>query len=363
MQIIRGRLSPQDYSNPSIRYNTSTDKIQFTPDGGTTWVDTPSADPRHGDSFRLPVLTTGDVKCDAAANMVKWLKDFIDSVTELLGAGATAFGLVNTALSLMTAIFEPSALLLLVVGACETLFGIGATALTGAFTSDQYDLMLCIFYCLVDDNGQVSESAFAVIEDQMTDQLNTTAALVTNLILSMQGEVGLSNAGVIGGQTGDCSGCDDCDWVVEYDFSLSNYGFNVLFSSGQPRGYYTGSSFIGTNQGGTICVFLYKAAPGLDITGMAAFCTLNHGTGLGSLHRTMNLLTASPVTVSTIGSAGVTDQVSPGWQTDTPTFTSTAGWAMDWNGSTNGTGAMEIFKIRLRGTGTPPTDGVRVNSL
>jgi hypothetical protein len=284
-------------------------------------------------------------------------------VTELLAAGATAFGLVNTALTLMTAIFEPSALLLLVVGACETLFGIGATALTGAFTSDQYDLMLCIFYCLVDDDGQVSESAFAVVMEQMTDQLNTTAALVTNLILSMQGEVGLSNAGVIGGESGDCSGCDACGWVVEYDFSTGTHGFNVLVTTSGTRGAYVGDHFEAAPSGG-IQLFLTKNEAGRQITGLSAFIEANHGTGIGNARRIFDLTSLTPITISTKQTFGVTSITPAGWQNEfNAVFTSSLGWGFDFACDSNNTGFIKLYKIRVSGTGTPPTDGIRVNSL
>jgi len=208
MEIIRGRLSAADFSPPNLRYNPDCDCVQFTPDDGTTWVDAPSADPRHSDLYRLPVLTTTDPRCDAAANMVKWMKDFIDSLTALLEAGATAFTLINTALELMSAIFNPSILLLAIAEVCDTLFGIGSAALLAAFTSDQYDLLLCCFYCNIESDGSCTPVDLVGIETQVTADLNGIASLVVNLIFAIQGEVGVSNAGVVGGQTGDCSSCD-----------------------------------------------------------------------------------------------------------------------------------------------------------
>jgi len=363
MEIIRGRLKASDVVPANIRYNDGTSTVQTTPDNGATWVDNAAADPRKADAARFPALTTSDPQCDAAANMVKWVKDTIDGIIAALAGGATAFTTANLFLQRLSLMFPPALFLVPITAVASDLFDLGATALDDAFPSTVYDDLLCLFYCAADMSGQISASALTTLEAQIVAQLDTLPALIVNEMLFLTGEVGLSNAGTIGGLTGDCSGCADCDWVVEYDFSIQNYGFNVLFSGNQPRGYYTGHSFIGTNQGGTICLFLFKQDAGLEITGMAAYCTLNHGTGLGSLHRTMNLLTASPVSVSTIGSAGVTDQATPGWQTDTPTFTSTQGWAIDWNGSSNGTGSMEVFKMRLRGTGQPPPDGIRVPSL
>jgi len=240
VEIIRGRLSSQDFSNPALRYNPDTDLIEYSPDGGTTWNNAPEYDPRHASIYLYPPLVSSDVRCDAAANMVKWMKDFIDSLTELLEAGALAFALVNKALEIMALVFDPSVLLLLITEACETIFGIGGTALLAAFTPDQYELLLCIFYCNLGLNGRTSAAGLARIESQVGEQLNTVAALVVNLLLLIQGEVGLSNAGTLGAETGDCSDCD-CDWCYTFFFDDSDGGWTLRSAW---EGLYTGAAWI-----------------------------------------------------------------------------------------------------------------------
>ncbi len=207
MKIVRGRLSAADVSNPYLRYNPDCDCMQYTPDNGATWADTPSLDPRHGTMFLKPPLETDDPKCDAAANMVKWFKDFIDQALEVFVIGGTITTLINTFLFALDFLAPYAEIIQLVVEGAGTIFGIGATALTAAFTSTEYDALQCIFFCNADDMGQISVDSLAEIESEITDQLNTTAALVTNLILSIQGEIGLSNAGAIGSETGDCDTC------------------------------------------------------------------------------------------------------------------------------------------------------------
>lgn len=217
MEIIRGRLSAADFSNPSQRYNPDTDTVQYSPDGGTTWIDSPEADPRHSDIFRLPPLTTSDPKCDAAANQVKWIKDFIDSVIAQLDAGATALAVTNNFLTQLTAVFPPALLLLLLQEAATSLFDTGSTALSAAFTSTQYDLLLCAFYCFLEPDGTCTAADLVNIETKIAASMDATAAAIVDEILFIQGEVGLSNAGVIGGQTGDCNDCA-CFWCHGWDF-------------------------------------------------------------------------------------------------------------------------------------------------
>jgi len=227
MEIIRGRLSAKDYSNPALRLNPDTDVVEFTPDDGVTWTPAPSADPRHSDLYRKPVLETADPRCDAAANMVKWMKDFIDSMTSLLEAGAIAFTLINTAIELMSPVFPPDLFVLPITEACEILFSIGGGALLAAFDTEQYDLLQCAFFCNIEDDGSCTVEDFVNIQSQVTDTMNTTAAIVVNLLLSLQGEVGVSNAGVIGGQTGDCDDCS-CAWYYRLDLTVSEWGFSAI---------------------------------------------------------------------------------------------------------------------------------------
>jgi len=238
MEIIRGRLSAADFSNPSQRYNADTDTFQYTPDNGANWYNSPEADPRHSSIFRLPPLTTTDPRCDAAASMVKWIKDFIDSVIDQLNADATALALTNDFLTRLTTLFPPALLLLLLQEAATSLFDTGATALDAAFTSTQYDLLLCAFYCNIEDDGTVTAADLTDVEVQIASTMDSVAAAIVDEILFIQGEVGLSNAGVVGGETGDCSGCD-CEWCYEWDFTVSDGGFTPVVISGLDFAHYS----------------------------------------------------------------------------------------------------------------------------
>lgn len=266
IQILRQRLTIDDFSPPSLRYNPDTDTVQYTPDGGTTWTDAPESDPRHSMTLRLPPLTTSDVKCDSAANMVKWLHDFLDQVIAAGALASEVLLIVNLFLQwleLLTGFF--SVILSLITEAAEIIATIGSSALDAAFSSDQYDLLLCIFYCNMDSDGSVSAAQLADIETDVSAQLNTTAALVTNLILGVQGETGLTNAGRVGSETGDCSGCD-CGWCFEVDLTVDDFG--IVQISGCPFGtWVSGSGWRSDSTGGfgqSIC--LHKTFTATEIT-------------------------------------------------------------------------------------------------
>lgn len=216
MQIIRGRLSAADFSPSNLRYNPDTDTVQYTPDGGTTWVDDPADDPRHGAKFAKPLKTSGDVRCDSSASMVKWIRDFITYEAGILTTGAQVVGLANTAFTFFTVLAPWAILVKGIIALAGDLFGVGAIALNSSFTDETYDAMLCCFYCNIHADGTVTAGDLEAIQAQVNTDLGTIAAFVTNAILSAQGEMGLQNAGTLYDVAGDCSGCL-CGWCYEFD--------------------------------------------------------------------------------------------------------------------------------------------------
>lgn len=238
MKIVRGRLSADDFSPPDLRYNAGTDTVQYTPDGGTTWVDDPSDDPRVGAKFAKPTKTGSDIRCRSAASMVKWLRDFVEYEAGILNTGAQIVELSNAAFSFFD-ILAPWAILVQgLINLAGTLFGIGGTALTVAFSGSEWDDLLCILNCNLEADGTITPDDFTEIESEISDQLNTTAALVLNAILDAQGYVGLQNAGTLYEVASpDCSGCD-CEWCYEWDFTASDGGWTARTGFGTV-GHYT----------------------------------------------------------------------------------------------------------------------------
>lgn len=240
VDVIRGRLSEEDVTPPNIRYNPDTDTVQFSPDGGVTWNDAEGQDPRRAPAFLKPPLTGSDLQCDAAANMTAWLKAFLDEIIADLEFIGTVGLVVSTAINFWALLFEPVAIIELIAEAATTIGGVGSSALDAAFSSETYDLILCIFFCDIGTDGQVSEEQFTQIQTDMS-ALNATAQIVMALILGAQGRIGLSNAGAIGSETGDCDDCA-CGWCYEFDFTAGDGGWTALpsasYSPGGARGNY-----------------------------------------------------------------------------------------------------------------------------
>lgn len=247
VDVIRGRLADGEVVPTGTRYDTDCACVQRTTDGGSTWVDSPGDDPRHTVSYLMPPRTGTDLSCKSAASKVKWLKDFIDYEAALMVAGATVTGVANGLLGFADFLFPGGVLLALFLEIAEIIFDVGAAALTGAFTSDQYDLLLCIFFCNCAGDGTVSVAQIALIESQVTEQLNTTAGIIVDAILGAQGEVGLSNAGTLYDVTADCSGCE-CDHCFYLDLTATDgSGVGLVINQGV---FTLGVGIVGTFSGG-----------------------------------------------------------------------------------------------------------------
>lgn len=246
MEIIRGRLSPQDFSNPTLRYNPDTDMIEYSPDGGVTWNPDPADDPRHSPKFAKPLRTGSSIQCDSAASVVAWMRNFIEYETGILTLGAGVAGVGNAMLTLLSPISPYLILFKVVFGVAETLFDIGSVGLATAFTNETYDLMLCCVFCNMEGDGTVTPGDLEDMQAQVNTDLNTTAALITNLILSTQGEVGVQNAGTLYDVAGDCDACA-CAWCWHEDLLVSMGGYVVDVPAGwtAPFGeYVSGTGFV-----------------------------------------------------------------------------------------------------------------------
>ncbi len=205
--IIRKKLTPDEISNPSLRFNLDDDTVEQSPDNGVTWIPVPELDPRHADGFRAPALESDDVPCDAAAGMQELMRRLVNVSIERLSAAAAATGMLATILALI-----PLGGILsdIIFGTASALAAVGAVALTEAFTTEVYDQLLCIFLNRDGSDGQIDATSLALIRSDITAQIGGVADTVLQLLLDTVGEIGLSNAGSGYALTGDCATCSSC---------------------------------------------------------------------------------------------------------------------------------------------------------
>jgi len=131
--ILRKRLAADELQPANLRYNATTDTVEFSPDGGETWLEAPASDPRNQTTY--PALTGSDIRCRAAASMVRYISDLTTEAASAIGNGATAAG-IGALLVAIIGVLGPWGLLLdLAIAIGIGLVAIGASAMTAALTS------------------------------------------------------------------------------------------------------------------------------------------------------------------------------------------------------------------------------------
>jgi len=210
---------------PDVRYNTETDQIERSFDGGATWEPAPDLDPRHSIIFQYPPVDAEDPRCQAAANMVRWINDLIDQVLLIIDAAGTFEGLVAIIMPLLLPLGPFGVLIDLVLGLAFVLFGAGAIAIASAFDNTAYDTLTCIFNDNIEPDGSVTEADLAAILSDIDDQLDGLVFDVLTAAFFLMGEVGLSNAGTLGDAPADCSACE---WCITVDLTDNDGGFTAF---------------------------------------------------------------------------------------------------------------------------------------
>lgn len=221
MEIIRKELTPAEVTPKNTRYNPGTDTVETTWDDGATWATADGYDPRTQAGYLLPPRAGTDKQCDAAANMVAVIRNFVDTLSDAAGVYAVANLLMG-----LIGLFLPLGLIVgLVVIVAEAIVTIGVTLLQAAMTEEVYDQLLCLFRCACDGDGRMNETSFALLYTRVEAEIEPTAAGFIERILDLVGYVGLTNMGATGSIVGDCSSCDECTWCYVWDFTASDGGF------------------------------------------------------------------------------------------------------------------------------------------
>lgn len=243
MPVIRKRLIPDEVYPSNIRYNEAEDTVESFVNG--EWVENPNADPRR--QITLPPRITADTECDAAQSVVDALQTQISATIEAIDNASTLFTIAGIILSLFSfGVFAVFISIALTIG--DAMIAAGSTALEAALTPTVYDMLKCILFCEMDDQGRITADGLADVQERVTSEIGGLAATVINSMLSLAGEGGISNLASLGTSTGDCSGCDACpeEWCFRFDFTLSEFGWTIN-TDGFTFGKYT--SGVGFQQG------------------------------------------------------------------------------------------------------------------
>lgn len=221
MKVIRKLLQAAQVYPANIRYDETGDTVQYTPDGGTTWIDSPENDPRQHNHY--PPLETDDPRCDAAARMAALIQELQQQLED--GLQAAAFGAEVTTLILLTLAFIPliGVLTAVIIGLYSQLVVLGYAAVHAAFDGFDWDEFTCKILAQLPTGGVMSSSGFDALQADITASYTANQQTVLLGILSFLGYGGLNDAASTRGETGDCSSCPaSFDIYIPMDFLYYN---------------------------------------------------------------------------------------------------------------------------------------------
>jgi len=221
--LIRKKLTADEFSTPFLRYNPDCDCVQFTPDGGETWIDQPANDPRTSDTYRLP---PGDDRCRAAEGMTAVIRAAVDARLATDGD----IQLAGEILGIVAFIPGFNVLWALIIALAAFAVTIAKDILEAAFSEPTYDQIRCIFFCNIGDDGQMSQAQFDDAYAALID-LDAIPRTWCQNVMTTLGPVGMSDAGVALEAAADCDECP-CGWCYTFDFVASESGWSLYPSAG-----------------------------------------------------------------------------------------------------------------------------------
>lgn len=344
MKIIRKRLYESEGLSAIVRWDETCECVQSL--FGDTWVDNPTADPRYNPANLAPANSESDPRCSAALGM----RTKIENIMNLFFLADALIDAANSILALITVTLPGVGLIWRVIFAvCEALYAIGSAALVAAFTEEAYDELQCIFYNNIGEDGQMSAEQLSDINTQICEDMDLTICAAMGLMLNMLGFVGMSNAGAMFGEDGDCTSCGE--WCYEFDFTLSSGGWTILdvpttyeygtYSSGV--GY---EATFGSPNGNWQLITIWISFASTTITFVEMEYEHTGGAGFKDalLSATLDIVPylaqespPSPPLIGWTGSAAMTTLVARIWASETPAAA---------------TGIIQ--KIRVHGVGVNP---------
>lgn len=232
-QIEWGRMSCCCGDFTVIFMWTEEGELEQSDDGGVTYTPAPQQDPRNSSPLFPPV--PGDVsdekRCIAAAGMALLVKEGVgDQLTEDMGRYSLA-QLIEDWVTTVIQTSNPFQALINIVA--NQIFALLISAVIAALTEEVYDLLMCAFYCNMEDDLSFTNGGWIAVREDISANIAGIAGVFLEHLVFLLGKVGLTNLARSQAATeGDCGECD-CGEVLcwEYDFTVDSTGVTAPLGS------------------------------------------------------------------------------------------------------------------------------------
>lgn len=227
------------------RMNATTGRLEVSDDGGATWVEDTSQDPR----FVAPrnEQTTG-YTCDDAKAIVGYVQSLQESLLDQMDVANVAIGLIATLVGVLATVFSFGLAAPISLAFATVLVGTTRLAIEAALTTEVWERLLCNIFCVIDGASEITEGMYDSIMAQLMADESGLAYTVLWHSLNQLGPVGLHNAVALATPAVDLpEDCEDCscgEWCQVWDFTQGQEGWSAVTDGmGQPLAQYQSGQY------------------------------------------------------------------------------------------------------------------------
>lgn len=239
---------------------------QESDDGGVTWHDAPTHDPRNRIP-RIPPIPSPDADNAQCAYADSVINHFKEGFVDLLEEGQTAEELLGFLTGIAEAIFGPLTgpigwIIPALFAIATAIVAIGISAVTVAFTPDVWDELRCLIFSNINDDGSFSKSQVDAIYAGIPG--GAVVEVVLHSWIAALGATGMTNAAHLGLGSSTIICCPECSadmWsIVSYDGhnvgSILSMGSNwiIVQGSSHPDFGTPWNAMIQTSGAGVCCI-------------------------------------------------------------------------------------------------------------
>jgi len=194
---------------------------QSSDDGGVTWIDAPTSDPRYSVPMNPPVLPEGTVEpdCTYADSAVNVLKvQFVEAI-EVGDDLQAIIGIIIGVLSAVLGTIAAPLVYQIMAVVAGAILAFTIEAFQDAFTEEVWDRLRCNLLDNMGADGSFTSDQVDEVYSRIGSEETGIVYLVLRQAIAAFGAVGLTNAARSGAGAADaeCNECDDTcdasDWV------------------------------------------------------------------------------------------------------------------------------------------------------
>jgi len=230
--------------------------LESSSDGGTTWTEDPTQDPRNSSPTYPPVPgePSEDKLCIAATSITLLLREQVgDQLTDDMSR-YTLGQLIHDWVTTYLQTSNPFEALIQII--TNQVLALVISAVRAALTDGVYETLTCIFRDNMEDDLSFTDVGWGQVRSDILSQITGVAGIFFEHLVYLLGKIGITNLARSQAATeGDCSSCDECvcnlEAMVAFGTFLECIGDTVYVEAALDGSTYAVYMNYGGVEGGT----------------------------------------------------------------------------------------------------------------